>query len=103
MKPSRLLTHPSKWCRLAHARDAEGGEVGTWDPRAVQWDLLSSISRYTGLPVKESERRIRATEAFALWAEDNQKAEFREPRELWAFNDTAHWWCIQAALEQANL
>lgn len=103
MKPSLLLTHQNRWCRLVHARDVEGGEVGTWDPRAVQWDLLSAISRYTGLPVRESERRIRATEAFARWTEDNQKAEFREPRELWAFNDTAYWWCIQAALEQANL
>jgi hypothetical protein len=103
MKPSLLLSTPDKWCRLVPAMCADGSEVSPFSKQAVKWDLNSAISLYTGLPIRQSELRIRATEAFSVWTEDNHKAECHEPLELWAFNDTTSFRWLQAALTQANL
>ena len=103
MKPSLLLTAPAKWCKFDAAQDADGRGVSPFNSRAVRWDLGSAISRYTGLPLKQSELRIRATEAFSVWEEDNAKSECPCQRTLHDFNDTTTWPWIALALRQANL
>lgn len=85
------------------ACDASGEPVSPFSPRAVRWDLGSAISRYTGLPTKQSELRIRATEAFSIWEEDNYKSEHPCQRTLHDFNDTTHFEWLSLALRQANL
>jgi hypothetical protein len=103
MKPSLLLSAESKWCKFSAAQSSDGGAVSTFSPRAMRWDLSSAICRYTGLPVKQAEQRIRATGAFSLWEEDNAKAQYPCQRTLWDFNDTTTWPYIKLALAQANL
>ena len=76
--------------------------TAAYSPRKVV-HLGSAISRYTGLPLKQSELRIRATEAFSVWEEDNAKSECPCQRTLHDFNDTTTWPWIALALRQANL
>jgi hypothetical protein len=103
MKPSRLLTAAKKWCKFCQARDATGEPVSPFSPLAVQWDLLGAISCYTGLAVAQSEQRIRATEAWSIWCQDNSRAEYHSPETLHDFNDTTSWPWIVRALEEAQL
>jgi hypothetical protein len=103
MKPSELLSKPERWCRYTLARTATGLPCGTFSALACQWDLTSAISRYTGLPVAQSERRLRATEVLSIWREDNRKAEHPCQEDVASFNDTtSHKWLL-LALDQANL
>ena len=98
-----LLVRPDVWCRYAFARTASGLPCGTFSPEAVQWDLSSAICRYTGLPTSQSEVRIRATEAWSIWCQDNSKSEHPCQRTLHDFNDTTNYRWLKLALEQAHL
>ena len=103
MKPSLLLTDETKWCKFIAAQSADGSEASPFSKFSVRWDLSSAISRYTGLPTRQSELRIRATEAFSLWEQDNSRSEYPCQRTLHDFNDTTTWPYIKLALDQANL
>jgi hypothetical protein len=103
MKPSRLLSAQDKWCKFDAAQSSDGGAVSPFSPLAVKWDLSSSISCYTGLPLRQSELRIRATEAYSLWEQDNAKSQWPCQRTIADFNDTTSWPWIVLALKQANL
>jgi hypothetical protein len=103
MKPSHLLTCRKLWAKYANARDAFGEACGVWSPSARSWDLEASISRYTGLPLAESEGRIRATDVWAIWAADNARSQYPCQQTLGGFNDTTTFEWIALALKQANL
>ena len=103
MKPSRLLSAQDKWCKFDAAQSKDGGAVSPFSPLAVKWDLSSSISCYTGLPVKQAQLRIRATEAWSIWIQDNAKAQYPCQTTLEDYNDTTSWSWIVLALKQANL
>jgi hypothetical protein len=53
--PKRILTRAHElvtfgWCQGAEARDAAGGEVEPWDPKAVRWSLLGALVAAVDLP-----------------------------------------------------
>jgi hypothetical protein len=85
------------------ACDASGEPVSPFSPKAVRWDIDGAISCYTGLPLKQQELRLRATEAWTIWDQDNSKSECPCQRTLHDFNDTTTWPWIELALRQANL
>ena len=103
MKPSHLLTSAQHWCKFAPARDLGDEPVGVWSPQAVKWDLIGAVARYTGLPTSQSEHRIRQTQAWHIWCEDNARAEYKSQQTLADFNDTVRFDWVALALKQANL
>lgn len=103
MKPSRLLSSPDRWCKFTQARDSDDRPVSVFAPEAVKFDLLGAIARYTGLPTKQSELRVKSSEVWRIWSEDNAKSEYRCWPDLAHFNDTTTWPWLKLALEQSNL
>ena len=82
---------------------ADGSPCNPWSPEARRWDLESAIFRWGGMPLPQAAERFKSSEVWRTWCADNTRAEFHEPLELWAFNDTVKHSVLLAALRESNL